>query len=381
MMTPRERVKRTLSFEEPDRVPIDLGTSNSTTLTLGAFERLKDYLGFPDANGQIISRMFQTIKVDERILKMLEVDLRSVFFRPGQNSWSMISEDTFENEWGIRLRRPKGGLYYDIVHYPLKDLQIDELERYPWPNPLDPARVNGVDIEARDLFEHTDYALMGPGMEGSIFEMSWYLRGFDQFLMDLVIDKPFAHRLLRIVTDYRKALFGEYLKKAGRYLDVFSYGDDIAMQTNPLMSLETYREMIKPYQKELFAFVKERTDAKLFYHTCGSVVNYLDDLIEIGVDIINPVQVSAHNMDTIQLKERFGRHLVFWGAIDTQKVLPFGTEQEVEEEVKRRIRDLAIGGGYVLTAVHSVQPDVPPCNLMRMFEAAKKFGVYPINIP
>ena len=146
------------------------------------------------------------------------------------------------------------------------------------------------------------------------------------------------------------------------------------------MSLELYRELVKPYQKELFSFIKERTEAKLFYHTCGSVVKHLEDLIEIGVDIINPVQVSAKDMDTARLKQNYGQRLVFWGGIDTQHVLPFGTEEEVAEEVKRRIKDLAPGGGYILGPVHNVQPDVPPQNLVQVFQAASQYGVYPIRL-
>ncbi len=145
------------------------------------------------------------------------------------------------------------------------------------------------------------------------------------------------------------------------------------------MSPELYREMVKPYQAELFAFVKERTPAKLYYHSCGSVVQLIDDLIEIGVDALNPIQVTARGMDTAELKRRFGDRIAFWGAIDSQKVLPFGTPDDVRQEVQKRISDLAPGGGYILAGVHNLQPDISPENIIAMYEGGAEFGRYPIN--
>jgi uroporphyrinogen decarboxylase len=358
-----------------------VGTSAATGITMGAYERLKQYLKMPDATGSVNHLMFQTVTVDHRVLERLGVDFRPVYYRPpAKNKGIWGPDDTFVTEWGFTVKRPEGGLYYDIIKSPLLEAEIEDLDRYPWPDPHDPGRIAGVAKEAKELFEQTDYAIFGPGMEGGFFELSWYLRGIERFFMDLIENKEFVHALFRKLLDYRKALLGRYLDAAGKYLDVVYYGDDIAMQTGPLMSLGLYRELVKPYQKELFSFIKEKTEAKLFYHTCGSVVKYLDDLIEIGVDIINPVQVSAKDMDTAMLKQNYGNRLVFWGGIDTQHVLPFGTEEEVEEEVKRRIKDLAPGGGYVLGPVHNVQPDVPPQNLVRVFQAASQYGVYPIRL-
>jgi len=378
-LKPRERVSRALNFQEPDRVPTDVGTSAATGITKGAYERLVEFLGITDPQGSVNHLMFQTITADERVLKKLGVDFRTVYYRPPDNNRGYFGpDDTHTNEWGITLKRPKNGFYYDIINHPLREAEIEDIERHDWPDPYDPGRTAGVAEEAQDLYQNSNYAIFGPGLEGGFFELSWYLRGMDRFLMDLLINKEFARTLMRKIVDYRKTVIDRYLQAAGKYLDVYYYGDDIAMQTNPLMSMETYREMVKPFQKELFAFIKERTDAKLFYHTCGSITDYLEDLIEIGVDIINPVQVSARNMDTKELKKRFGKRLIFWGAVDTQRVLPFGGTLEVEEEVKRRIKDLAPGGGYVLGAVHNIQPDVPPENILTMFETVREYGKYPI---
>ena len=211
---------------------------------------------------------------------------------------------------------------------------------------------------------------MGPGIACSLFEQCWYLRGFEQFFLDLVVDKAFAHALLRKVLDIREVMYGRFLEEAGKYLDVIYVADDIAMQSGPMMSLEMFREMIKPYYKEYFTFLKEKTEAKLLYHCCGGVEPFLEDLIEAGIDIINPVQTTAAGMDPANLKEKYGDRIVFWGGIDTQRILPKGTPGEVQEETLKMLRIMGSGGGYVLAAVHNVQPDTPFENILAMLDTA-----------
>jgi uroporphyrinogen decarboxylase len=213
----------------------------------------------------------------------------------------------------------------------------------------------------------------------NIFELSWYLRGLDQFLMDLIVDKPFAHALLRKVTDLQKAKYGEFLKKTGKYLDIVRVGDDMGTQSQPFFSPALYREMIKPYHMEFFSFLKQHTDAALMFHSCGNIYPLLPDLIEAGIDILNPVQVSAQDMEPERLKREFGDRLTFSGAIDTQRVLPCGTAQEVEEEVRRRIQGLGPGGGYIIASVHNIQPDVPAENVVALFRAGLRYGKYPLK--
>jgi uroporphyrinogen decarboxylase len=193
------------------------------------------------------------------------------------------------------------------------------------------------------------------------------------------LNPDFVKALMSKLLEINKAATGRFLDIAGPYIQIIRAGDDIATQRGPLMSPETYRTLIKPVYGEFFDFVKSKTDAKLFYHTCGNVVDLLDDLIEIGVDIINPVQVSAMG-DTAGLKARFGDRIVFMGGIDTQRVMPHGSVEDVETEVKRRIHDLGPGGGYVVAAVHNIQPDVPPENIVAMAEATHKYGTYPLLI-
>jgi uroporphyrinogen decarboxylase len=214
---------------------------------------------------------------------------------------------------------------------------------------------------------------------GSLFEQAWYLRGYPELLMDFLLNKDFAHALFRRILEVRKQNAEIYLREVGDYLDVIQLGDDLATQNGPAMSPALYREMVKPYQAELFRFVKERTPAKLYYHSCGAVTSIVEDLIEIGVDVLNPVQASAQGMDTAELKARFGARIAFWGAIDTQRVLPFGTTEQVMAEVQQRISDLAPGGGYVLAGVHNLQPDIPPENIVAMYEEGARYGRYPLQ--
>jgi uroporphyrinogen decarboxylase len=196
--------------------------------------------------------------------------------------------------------------------------------------------------------------------------------------MDVVLNPGFLSALLSKLLEINLAATGRFLDAVGPYIQVFRAGDDLATQTGPLISPEAYRTFLRPVYKEYFAFVRSKTKAKIFFHSCGNVVDLLDDLVEIGVDIINPVQVSAMG-DTAALKARFRDKVSFWGAIDTQHVLPYGSAQEVEAEVRRCIRDLGPGGGFVLAPVHNIQPDVPPENIVAMAQATREFGAYPVD--
>jgi uroporphyrinogen decarboxylase len=376
-MTPRVRVRRALNHQEPDRVPIDLGATSVTGLTMQAYHNLRKSLNINGSKPVLLSKGFQLAEIDEPLLRLFEVDFRPVFYQShkapansGQDS------DVFVDEWGIKRYCPAGGFYYDIVEYPLAEAEIEDLETYPWPDPLAPFRFTGVQERAKDLYEHTDYALVGPGYDGGFFEDAWMMRGFERFLMDLLVDQEFAYALMRKILDLRKRQTGRYLELVGEYLDVVYVADDLAIQTGSLISIETYRSLVKPLQKEYYSFIKERTEAKLFYHCCGNVEPLLEDFIEIGVDIINPVQVSIEGMDTRRLKETYGDRISFWGGIDTQHVLPHGSVEDVKLEVRQRVRELAPGGGFVLAPVHNIQPDVPTKNIQVMYQEAKKVGQY-----
>lgn len=372
-MTPRDRVLSSLEHEEPDRVPLDLG-GMETTMTIPAYENLKRYLGL-NTRTRILSEIFQLAEIDEPVLRKFDIDTRYVFpGEPGGGGPVGLSGNAYRDIWGIEWR--KTGYHYFIAKNPLSDADLSDLQDYTWPDPCDPSITEGMEEKARYLHDGTDYAVVTE-LDGAIFEESWRLRGLSRFLVDMHNNREFAIALLDGMTDFYMKLADNILSAVGDYVDIVQMGDDIAMQTDLLIPPKLYRELIKPRQKRYLDFIKTKTDAKIFYHCCGSIAPIIKDLIEVGVDILNPVQVSARNMDTKMLKSEFGEEVCFWGAIDTQKVLPFGSTGDVEEEVRKRIRDLAPNGGYVVSPVHTVQPEVPPQNVCAVYEFARRLGRYP----
>lgn len=382
-MTSRERVCASLNHEEPDRVPFIFNGCTSTSITTGGYKKLARHLGINPEPTQDYSLLHTLPFVDERIMRALEIDIRPVVAKLPLNKFRFYEENGTHmvyDEWGIGWQRPEGSLYFVVMDSPLQEATIDDLETYSWPDPDESERLTNVAENAKTLYENSSYAIYGNVIANNIFQRACHLRGFEQFLTDLLTDKEFAHALLRKITDIQKRITANFLERCGKYLDIFRAGDDLATQTSLIMSPRTYRAMIKPYQKEYFALIKEMTEAKLLYHSCGTIYQAIPDLIEIGIDALNPIQVSCAAMaDTKKLKEEFGSAITFCGGIDTQNVLPHGTPDDVEREVCQRIRDLAPGGGYLLAAVHNFQDDVPVENICRMFKAGKSCGIYPIK--
>ena len=294
------------------------------------------------------------------------------------DNWQDIvfPDGSYQDEWGVVRSRPAGCLYYDLTKSPLAgDVGVSDLEKLRWPDPHDPGRCRGLAEEAKRLHTGTDFAI-ALNMPGGTVTQAQFMRGFEDWFADLVADPAFYHALMEKITDLWIEMARDELDAVGDNVDLCFFGDDVAFQDGPMMSMDLYRKMVKPYHKRLFSYLKSRTSAKVFYHSCGSVVHLIPDLIEIGVDVLNPIQVSAAGMDTKALKREFGKDICFWGAIDTQRVLPFGTPAEVETEVKRRFEELGPDGGYVLCAVHNIQADVTPENICAMYDAAHMHGRY-----
>ena len=378
MLTSRERVLCALNHEEPDRVPIFFGTSGVTSMLSPAYERLKSRFGI-QGPARFISRAFQYARIDEEVMQRFGSDGRPLLAGPAPSSLRReISQDLFVDEWGILWERRPGTLYYEVKEAPLRHATLDDLAKYPWPALADPGRFAGLAEEARALREQTGCAVVA--LSGvSPFESIQLLRGSEQFLIDLAADRDFAAALLRKVTDLMLASVTQLVAAAGEYIDVIVMGDDMGTQTSLIMSPRMYRTMIKPLHAELIAAVKKRSQAKIFWHTDGNVYPLIGDFIEIGVDLLNPIQVSAGEMgNTERLKREFGKNLSFCGGIDTNWVLPHGSPEDARQEVRRRIKDLAPGGGYVLASVHCIQPDVPVENVEAMFDEALKAGRYPL---
>ncbi|HEB31115.1 MAG TPA: hypothetical protein ENI15_09610 [Spirochaetes bacterium] len=382
-MTSRERVLAAINHREPDRVPLDIGGGGSTSIVVEGYEKLKRYLrtGGDTGDTKYLSKNYRIVRLDESVMRQLGADCRSISMKPPMN-WKPPASGpgTYKDIWGITWKEvhyAENGFYNEVVEYPLADAGIGDLDSYPWPDPEDPGCTAGLARDAKTFYEETEYALLGDSKFKSFWELGYSLRGYDRLLMDLVLDPSFFSALMSRLLEINIAGTGRFLDAAGPYIQVFRTADDLATQKGLLFSPELYRKLLKPVYKKYFDFVKSKTDARIFYHTCGNIVDLLEDLIEIGVDIINPVQVSAMG-DTAELKKRFGERLVFWGGIDTQHVMPHGNVRDVESEVRRRIQDLGPGGGYVAAAVHAIQPDVPPGNIVAMAQAVRKFGNYPL---
>lgn len=383
-MTSRERVAIAINHEEPDRIPLLLGVTTSTTLNIVAYERLKRYLGV-DTPTVILSKDAQLARIDEKILEILHVDTRPLFGQPPKY-WKDVEVPAKEgrcyiDEWGVKLYKRKDGLYYNIIEFPLKNADIKDIYKCRWPDPRDPGRIEGVEERARELHEQTDFAIVGsPGGHVKIFEQSWFLRGFEQLLSDMLLNPKFAHALFRKVTELHKAKMDEFLKVAGKYLDIVRVADDLGAEDAPLISPRLYREILKPYHKEFFKFIKERTDAKLFFHSDGNIYSLLPDLIEIGVDIIEPVQPVSEEMAPEKLKQEFGHKLCFCTGVDPQHKMPYMRPNAIDSEVKKIVQIFAPGGGFILGPINDIQPDVPPENIVAMYEAGRKYGRYPVAI-
>ncbi len=378
-MKPRERVMRALQHEESDRVPIDIGSA-VTSIHVEAYMRLKKYLGLGQTPPQILDAMQQVVEVEEPVLRRFKVDIRYIRLR-AQRDWMKLPNGNFVDEWGIKYTKPVSSQYYDMYEHPLAKAMVEDLDRYEWPDPTHSRRLKGLKEEARRLHEDTDYAVVLGGFSECLFGLPSWLRGHAQFYMDLISDSQFVSSLLDRLLDYEIKLAKHVLGQIGSFVDIVRVADDLGTEKGPIISPDLYRKMIKPRQEKLYKVIKENSEAKLLLHSCGSVYKLIPDFIEIGVDALNPVQVAAKDMeDTAKLKREFGDRITFWGGgCDTQRVLPFGTLEEVREEVKRRIKDLAPGGGFVFAPVHNIQPDVSPERICTLYDVALNFGRYSIK--
>jgi len=376
-MTSRERVLHALNHQEPDRVPFFFGTSGVTTMLAPAYERLKAALGIRRKT-RFISRTFQYALIDEEVLERFPSDGRPLLPHPAPSTLRReISSHEFIDEWGIRWRMSPPTPYFEAVEAPLRGAARADLDRYHWPDLGHPSRFQGLAEEARAL-QRNGYAVVC--LSGTaLFEQIQLLRGMDTWLTDMAADPEFAQALLRKVADLMKASLAALLDAAGDCIDLVVTGDDLGTQNAPIISPTMYRRLLKPCHAELLAEIHSRSQAKVFFHSDGNIRSLIPDLLEVGVDILNPIQVSAKEMgDTARLKREFGDRLSFCGGIDTQWVLPRGTPEDVRVEVRRRIKDLAPGGGFVAAAVHCIQPDVPLPNLYALFDEVAAAGRYPI---
>ena len=383
-MNSRQRLETTLNHQEPDRVPIDLG-SIVTNITTGANDALKQYLGIV-SDDPVVDRIQQLALPSPQLLERLHVDTRYIYLSASRD-WHDIElpDNTYQDEFGVRrtaaFHADSGRLlYYDFARenaHPLANAEsVADIAAFKWPDPHDPARYAGLEEKARHLVETTDKAIIVNAI-GSIFEFSWYLRGYMQFFEDLLLRPEMVEALLDAMLEFQSALFDEILSRVGNYVSVVMTGSDLGTQAAPAISEQVYKRLVWPRYVKFWQRIRSRTQAKIFYHSCGSVEPMIKHLIEGGVDILHPVQPMARGMgDRKRLKQLYGDHITFWGGFDQQHVLPFGTVQQVREEAKRLLDDFMPGGGYVFCAGHNIQTGVPPENIVALFDTVYEHGRY-----
>jgi len=404
----RERVLQAVNFEEPDRVPIDLGAMRASGISAALYDRLKQRMDI-DSPTKVLDAMQLLAEVEPEVLERLHVDIvcldvgvarwaeqdaaegvekelfrgTRVWFPPG----TIVTEEE-DGSWLLRgpdgaayARMPKDGLYFDFIRPTMSGRRIDP-DAFRPPDSVPDEVLEVLARRAKHLYENTDKAILGWGASISLMGMSALLSGnitqgaLDEWLYMLIAEKETAHEMMGRYVDAVIACLRLYHQAVGEYC--FAWGvasDDAGTQRGGLLAPELFAEMIKPHYKRLCDWVHANTGWKTFLHSCGSIYHYIPEWIEAGVDILNPVQISAANMEPERLKKEFGGRIVFWGGgCDTQRVLPLATPDEVRQHVRHNIEVFSPGGGYIFTQVHNLQHNVPVENVEAMFEAAWEFG-------
>jgi uroporphyrinogen decarboxylase len=382
-MDSRERVLRALRHQEADRVPFDLSSTPVTGIHRVAYRALRRALGLPEREVRIWHLMQQLARVDDDVHRAMETDARGL--RPGAPSgWQLELRpegeyQCYTDEWGIVRRMPQeGGYYFDLCRSPLAGARSPaDIERHPFPDSVDPARFAGLCQEAEKARAEGRIFVLG-GICAGMLEMGQWLRGYENFFCDLAGDRRMAEALCDRIVELKWRYWEKALALLGEAVDVIQEGDDYGGQHGLQVSPALWRQVFKPRLAWLLGRIKRQApQTAVFFHSCGSIFEILPDLIEVGVDALNPVQVAAARMDSRELKKEFGRSLTFWGGgVDTQRVLPTGTPAQVRDEVRRRVEDLAPGGGFVFAAVHNIQADVPAANVLAMRQALRESGRY-----
>ena len=398
LMTSRERVLKALRHEETDRIPIDFGGMASTGIMAIAYTRLKEHLGITGGQIRVFDIGQQLAEVELEVLSRFGVDVISLgnslgeaqpgFWKPwklpnGIDCQIPVGVDLRPDEenggwliWenGIPIQRMSpSSLYFTQIFHPLAELTTpEEIQAVPRPV-IDDEELKYLQMRAKFLYENTDFAIMA-NFGGSIHEIGQNLRGWGQFMMDLASGGAFTEDLIEGIVETQLMNLSLYLEAVGDYVQIIQFGDDLGTQDRPQMSRKMYQKYLKPGHTKLYQYVHQNSDCAVFLHSCGSIYPLIPDLIEAGVDILNPVQTSAKNMDPQQLKAEFGDQLTFWGGgCDTQQILPNATPEGIAQHVTERINIFAPGGGFVFNQIHNIQANIPPENIVAMFDIAMNF--------
>ena len=381
-MTSRERVIEAIEHKEPDRLPVDFGNRCWTIVNAPpyGYKALCEYLNISDyPKPKIVYLMNIVVNVDERILRKFNADIRDL--GAGGLGVERLPDGTLRDLDNHGIIYKPAGPYFSVPDTlaPLRNaISKEEIEEYPyWSDYTNPVYVEGKEEEATHLHQHTDYAISA--WVPNIFHRYAFLRGFNNFMLDMRINVDFFRALANRILETSKTFVREFLGRVGEYVDIVCIGDDMGTQSQPFISVDDFRKFIKPYWAELIREIKKHTEAKILLHCCGSIYPLINDIIDVGFDVLNPIQPLAYQMEPERLKRDFGDRICFLGGIDIQRLLPFGTPAQVREGVRKVINILAPGGGYILAPSHNIEPETPPENIVAMYEAAKEFGAYPIR--
>ena len=385
-MNARERIFKSLNHEEPDHVPVDLAGTTWTGISKTAYQNLLAYLELPPEEPVWSDVIQQIVVPSEEILTRYDVDTRGVFPLTSHN-WNVFSQlidkgDYCEylDEWGFLHHFPKNGHWFSLVKSPLKDVDFDRdnlIQQYNWPDAGNKKRFEYLRNKAVQ-YRLQDKIVMTKGLCAGLFEMHQRFRGMENAMIDPFMFPSNSDLLIGKLADLKIEFWDSCLNELGDVVDVIGEGDDYGTQQSQLISPEQFREYYKPHFERVLSFIRLKAPhLKIMFHSCGNVRPIIPDLIEMGVDILNPVHITATGMEPNQLKKDFGDAIVFWGGgVDTQKVLPSGTVDEVKDDVRRNIDALAPGGGFVFSTVHNIQADVPAINISEMYNTLKNYGNY-----
>ena len=381
-MNSRQRVTLALNHHEPDRVPFDL------TFGYAAYKNLESYLDYHPVNEVLPSAPGLTVSPPLEILQELGVDLIHIGLGSAKDTKPFeYGIDCYTDEWGITYQKIEGGrsISYEPLDFPLRDARIKDLDDYPWLDPYDQSRVLGLEEKLHNLYKNTEFAIVGR-FSTSIFEQAFMLRGYEQFLVDIALNPEFACALLDKTTEIAMGMLTAGLTAGGKYIQILRLaGDDMGHQTGTILSPRTFRSIIKPRFERVYKHAKSllkslNPDCKLMAHTDGDVYSIILDYIELGLDVLNPVQPGVTHMEHERLKREFGDRLCFHAGIDIQHVMPFGSSDDVRLHAVCTMRKLGTGGGYILSPTHYLQADVPAQNIIALCQAVNEEGWYPFTL-
>lgn len=377
-MTSRERFWRAINHQEPDRVPIDVGQDMHNGIHEIAYRNLLAYLGEKDEI-KIYDQMQHLAVCKETILDRLHADTRYIFANAADGFELRIDEDkSWVDEWGVR--RKNCGLYDDNIGRPLEGCTLEDIKKYKTPDPTDPARFKGLRERAEFLYNNTEYAIIGANA-ASLFFLSSELVGFQEYMEKIALEPLLIETLVDKVLEWEIAFFDKYLDAIGDFVPMVWMGDDWGTQMGPIMSPKIFKEIFVKRYRIFTDFIKKKANVKVALHCCGSIDWAMEDLFEAGIDVLHPLQATANGMgDASKLKDSFGNKLAFYSNLSNQTIIPYGTPDEVRAEVIEKIKCLAPGGGYIISGGHNIQADVPPENIIALFDTAYEYGRYPIKL-